>query len=134
MGKLRLSVLLLAVLVFGCAISEKIRMDKFSEASKAYGEAVVWGHYEVANLYLKDSGSDPINSDHENLKNFKVASYDVKQVKLSDDHSQVTQIVEIKYFKLDKMIVKSLRDKQLWEYDLKNLRWLLVTGLPEFRE
>ena len=133
MDRFKLAVLLLAVLIFGCAVSEKMRMNKFSEASKAYGEAVVWGHYEAANYYLKDSGTDKIKSDSENLINFKVASYDVKKVKLSDDKSQVTQIVEIKYFRLNKMIVKSIRDKQLWEYDLKDNRWVLVTGLPEFK-
>ena len=133
MDRFRLSVFLLAVFIFGCAISEKLKMDKFSETTKAYGEAVVWGHYEAANLYRKDGGLDKDKPDHQHLINFKVASYDVKQVKLSDDKSRATQIVEIKYFKLDNMIVKSIRDTQLWEYDLENNRWYLVTGLPEFK-
>jgi hypothetical protein len=108
-------------------------MNKFSEVSKAYGEAILWSHYEAANLYRKSGAAAGETTDFEKLKNIKVAMYDVMQVDLSEDKRRVNQVVEIKYYKLDNMIIKTVRDEQLWEYDSDEDRWYLSSGLPQFK-
>ncbi len=132
--KLRLSVFLLLLLVPGCAsVSDRLTMNKFSEASKAYGEAILWSHYEAANLYRKSGGAASKPPDFEKFKNIKVAMYDVKQIDLSEDKRHVSQVVEIKYYKQDNMIIKTVRDEQMWEYDPDENRWYLSSGLPQFK-
>ena len=106
---LRFSVFLLLLLVPGCTtISYQLTMNKFSEASRAYGEAILFSHYEAANLYRKSGGDVDKPSDLEKIKTFKVAMYDVKQVDLAEDKKHVSQVVEIKYYKLDFLIHKLL--------------------------
>ena len=128
------AVFLLAVLMLGCAsISDQMMMSKYDETTRAYGEAIVWGHFEAASLFLKNEGGIASTPDIQKFENIKVASYDVKNVKRADDKSQVTQIVEIKYYKLNQMIVTSLRDEQLWVYDSTHRNWMLQSGLPSFK-
>jgi len=134
MRNIKLPLVLLTVLVIGCAsVTSQRRMGKYEEITGAYGEAIVWSHYEAASLYMKDGGAGNTPPDFEMLKNIKVASYDVKHVKVSDDKSQVTQIVEIQYYKKNQLIISSLRDKQLWEFDPIQRNWVLLTGLPGFK-
>jgi hypothetical protein len=131
---LRLSVFLLLLLVPGCTtISDRLTMNKFSEASRAYGEAILWSHFEAANLYRKSGGDADKPPDFEKLKTIKVAMYDVKQIDLAEDKRHVNQVVEIKYYKLDNMIIKTVRDEQLWEYDPKENSWYLSSDLPQFK-
>lgn len=134
MKKFELSVFLLLLFVPGCAsVSDQLAMSKFSEASRAYGEAILWSHFEVANLYRKPGGDVGQPPDLEKLKSIKVAMYDVKQINLAKDKRHVSQVVEIKYYQLDDMIIKTVRDKQLWEYDPKAKSWYLSSGLPQFK-
>ena len=124
----------LLLFVAGCAsVSDRLTMNKFGEASSAYGEAILFSHYEAANLYRKSGGAADKPPDFEKLKNIKVAMYDVKQVDLSEDKRHVSQVVEIKYYKQDNMIIKTVRDEQLWEYDPDDNRWYLSSGLPQFK-
>jgi hypothetical protein len=34
---------------------------------------------------------------------------------------------------MDNMIIKIIRDEQVWEYDAKDDRWYLTSGLPQFK-
>jgi hypothetical protein len=108
-------------------------MNKFSEASRAYGAAILWSHFEAANLYCKSGGDAGKPPDFEKLKTIKVAMYDVKQVDLAEDKRHVSQVVEIKYYQLDNVVIKTIRDEQLWEYDPKEKSWYLSSGLPPFK-
>lgn len=111
----------------------QVRVNKFAEISKSYGASLLWGHYEAANLYRKPELADQDKPDFEKLKNIKVAQYDIKDMKVSDDGLRIDQEAEIVYFHRDKMILKTLRDQQVWEFDVKDRHWYLTTRLPEFR-
>lgn len=120
-------------LVVGCAsVTDRMRMDKFTDTSKSYGEALLWGHFEAASLYRRPELAKKEKPDFEKLKNIKVAQYDIKDMNISDDGSRIDQEAEIAYFHRDKMILKTLRDRQVWEFDSKDRHWYLITGMPEF--
>ena len=120
-------------LVFGCAsVLDKVKMNKFADISKSYAEALLWGHFEAANLYREPEIAKQEKPDFEMLKNIKVAQYDVKELNVSDDGLRVDQQAEITYFHRDKMILKTLQDQQVWEFDTGDRRWYLMTRLPEF--
>ena len=120
-------------LIVGCASTiDRVRMNKFTDTSNGYGEALLWGHFEAANLYRQPALAEKDKPDFEKLKNIKVAQYDIKDVSVSDDGLKIEQDAEIAYFHRNKMILKTLRDRQVWEFDAKDRRWYLKTQLPEF--
>ena len=125
--------LVAAYLVSGCAsLRDDARMKKFTKTSSSYGEALVWSHFEAANLYRSPEVAKDEKADFARLKNIKVTQYDVKNMTVSDDGLRIDQQVDIHYFHRDKMIVETLRDQQRWEFDTKKRRWYLKTRLPEF--
>ena len=128
------TVFLFAVfLVFGCAsVFDGVKMNKFTDTSKSYGEALAWSRFETANLYRKPELAEKEKPDFEWLRNIKVTQYDIKDLSVSEDSMRVVQEAEIAYYHRDKMIVKTLRDEQVWEFDTKDRHWYLVTRLPEF--
>ena len=120
-------------LLFGCAsVFDSVKMNKFTDTSRSYGETLVWSRFETANLYRKPELAEKEKPDFEWLKNIKVTQYDIKELSVSEDSLRVVQEVEIAYYHRDKMIVKTLRDQQVWEFDTRDRRWYLVTRLPEF--
>jgi hypothetical protein len=121
----------LAVAVLGgCAsVSDQIKLDRFNTVARGYGSAIAMSHFEAANLF----GDPPAEArELSRLQTYRVATYDVKNVDLSEDKLRVVQVVEIKYYRLDRMIVKTLRDEQLWGYDPETEMWRLKSGLPAF--
>lgn len=125
--------LLAVAVLFGCTpVWDQMKINKFTETSESYGKALLWGHFEAANLYRKPDIAREEKPDLEKLKNIKVAQYDIRDLNVSEDYLRVEQEAEITYFQLDKMILKTLRDQQVWEYDTVDRRWYLTTRLPEF--
>lgn len=117
----------------GCAsVIDKVKLNKFADTSKSYGEALLWGHFEAANLFRKPELAENEKPNFEKLKNIKVAQYDIKDMNVSDDGSRIEQAAEITYYHRNKMILKTLRDKQVWEFSAKDGRWYLTTQLPDF--
>ena len=134
MIKSKVVILMLAMVVVGCATySEMRKMDKFKETSTAYGRAISWSEFDVASTFMKTKENEKYLQNLEQLKAFKVASYDLMKVVPSSDKSKVVQYAEISYFKIQTLVLKKLNDRQVWSYDDAEKRWLLESGLPEFK-
>jgi len=134
MAKSKLINILLPLLLVSCAsISAMKRMEKFEQTSQAYEDAIRWSDFEAAGFFLKAQETENISAQLENLQQFKVASYTVRQFLPSKDQSQVLLIAEIQYFKVNGLILKKLSHRQLWEYDRAEERWFLTSGLPDFK-
>jgi hypothetical protein len=134
MTKSKWVILFWAVLLVGCATYSEIRqMDKFEETAEAYKKAITWSEFDVASSFIraKDGEEDSLNL--EPFKAFKVASYDLKRAIPSADKTRVIQIVEISYFRIRTLVLKSLSDRQVWEYDDAKGHWFLKSGLPNFK-
>jgi hypothetical protein len=133
MHKLRSGICIFILMIFACAsIKETKKLGLFDETTRAYARAIRWTDFETANAFLKISDSDSKLPDFEKLKQIKVTSYEVKQTILATDKSGAIHIVEIQYFNVRNVTVKTLRDRQFWEYDEKEERWFLISGLPDF--
>ena len=126
---------LLCVLVLvGCATyTRQKQQDRFEDITKAYGDAIRWGKYEVANGFRGMKEREEKKPDFEYLKNIKVTSYELKAVNISGDGNAVQQDVEIEYYKIDQFIERTITDSQLWKYDEEEGRWLLDSELPDFK-
>ena len=129
-----LGIISILIIVTNCAsISQKNRLDQFGETSKAYGQMVFWSQFEEANSFRKP-GLDEKDIDYfERLKDFKVTAYNVKSMYPSEDKKQIRQVVVISYYRVDDVVVRTLRDQQLWIYDDTDGRWYLEGNLPDFQ-
>lgn len=134
MAKSKLVLILLSLLLISCAsLTEMRKKDKFEERSRAYEDAVRWSNFETAGSFLNPEESEKIYAKIEELKQFKVTSYVVKKFLPSKDQSQVRLFVEVHYFRINGLVVNSLIDRQLWEYDTTEEQWFLTSGLPDFK-
>lgn len=107
------------------------RMEAFEEASRAYGEAISWSEYDIAAAFLKTDNEDKVAAEIEHLKNFKVTAYEPRLMTVLEKEDHIRQVVRISYFKNDHLIVKSVRDDQLWEYNPPMRTWFLLSGFPK---
>ena len=125
---------LLIGFITGCS-SLKINgpLKAFEEANRAYRLAVSWSEYVVAATFLKDEDEDKVEEQIGHLNKFKVTAYEPRSLTVVEEDVRVRQVVKISYFKKDDLVVKSMADDQLWEYDPELHTWRLLTGLPKLK-
>ncbi len=122
------------LLMVGCAeINEFTKLDNFDATSRAYSHAIRWSDFNEAEIYMKASANKSDSPDPELVKLIRVTDYVIKKTAVSEDQNQVIQIVEVTYYRNDRMVVKSIPDKELWEWDEKAQKWELTSGLPDFK-
>jgi hypothetical protein len=121
------------VLAIGCATySKMLKQDAFGETAKSYEKMVFWSEFDAADSFRDPQQREMYPADIDGLKKIKVTSYSVKKVSVSEDHSEVRQVVEIGYYRVDEVTVKTIRDSQVWAYNPQLERWYLQSGLPVF--
>ena len=134
MNRTTIVIALLIGLIIGCS-SLKIRdpMKAFDEANRAYRQAISWSEYVVAATFLKNEDEEKVEALIEHLNKFRVTAYEPRAMTVVEDDARVRQVVKISYFKKDNLVVKSIADDQLWEYDPEKHTWLLLTGFPKLK-
>jgi len=134
MNRTLIVAVLLMGLVMGCS-TLKINdpMKAFDEANRAYRQAVSWSEYVVAATFLKKEAGVKVAEQIEHLNQFKVTAYELRTLTVVEADVRVRQVVKISYFKNDDLVVKSMADDQLWEFDPQLGAWQLLTGLPNLK-
>ncbi len=102
-------------------------------AANTYKKSIILGKYEIANGLRKAPSSDQQQLDFRRLKKIKVISYELLSVKVSQDRLMVKQTVEISYYNIDSMLVRTLTDNQLWKYETEEKTWYLHSDFPDFQ-
>ena len=134
MAHLKLYIVLLTLLVVGCAsVTEINKKDKFEQITAAYELAIRWSDFDMASSFLKDQQDPELASQIEHLKQFKVTAYTVLRFIPSADKSQVLIIADVQYFKKDGLIIKNYGHRQVWQYDKDKDIYYLTSGLPELK-
>jgi hypothetical protein len=124
----------LALLLMGCAGLDmgKENWKKFEETSRAYLMALRWGEYETAYGFMRPPNSYDEIPDFYDLRDVRVTSHRIKQTIISEDKMTVQQIVDFQYYRMRNVTVKTMTDRQKWEYDEEKERWYLISDLPKF--
>ena len=132
MGKLKYFVIVLVLLIFGCTqIKTGDRMTLFDDTSRAYDLAIRWGEYEDAFAFKKLSDKEDKLPDFDEYRQIRVTSYKVKKTIVDEKGlSKVLRIVEIQYYRMDNVTVKTFLDRQKWEYN-DELDNKLDAGFPD---
>ena len=122
---------IIVFLMVGCATSQNSKMENFKNISKAYEKALLASDFEIAYQVL-----DPEVIEEETgfnkYKDIKVVDYEMKKYSMSDDKTEIYQVVEIGYYRIGGYILRTIRHKELWKYNEENKSWFLQNGLPEF--
>ncbi|RJQ64994.1 MAG: hypothetical protein C4530_01240 [Desulfobacteraceae bacterium] len=121
------------IVIAGCAtLSDMNRMDRFNRTANGYRLAIRWSDFDAAENYAGNPGHGDDGRRAETPKDVQVISYEVRDIVLSPDLSKVHQAVEIRYYRLNRMIEKTIRIDESWEYDSDAQRWFLKEGFPRF--
>ncbi len=121
------------MLILGCAsMKTGEKMSQFDETARAYVRAIRWGDYEGAYTFKKLTDRENVLPDFEDYRSVKVTNYKVKQTIISEDQSTIIRIVDFQYYRLTDVTVKTIIDRQKWEYDEEQERWFLHSDLPAF--
>jgi uncharacterized protein YceK len=129
-----LTLLLLATFLSGCAsIDERKKTSMLNMATRHYESAIRWGDYETANAYRLQDGATAPATKPENLKRFRVTSYETLNTVLKKDETEAQIVVQIRYYDEERMKEVTLTDRQTWKYDTGAGQWHLESPLPAFR-
>lgn len=133
MRTLFFSLLLTAVLV-SCNTQRSIKAD-FEKNLRSYNEMVRWHKIEEASLFPADS----ISAGYRDrllkaAKNVAVVDYRVMNIEYDEKKKEAEVKVEIDYYRLSTLSVKTVIDNQKWAYQEKEGKgfWRLMSLPPDF--
>jgi hypothetical protein len=128
-------VVLLIGLVIGCSPKNILKnpMKLFDDANRAYRHAISWSEFDVAATFLKNVAEEKKEEQIEHLNLFKVTAYEIRNLTVIEEDVRIRQVVKISYFRRDNLVVKSIADDQLWEYEPKLHTWHILSGLPKLK-
>ncbi len=131
-GLRAVSLVVLFLWLAGCAgITGQARTQKFDDMLRLYERSMRWSEYEKA--FALVAPADAKMPDFEHLKGIKITTYDpLGAPQTSPDKMRVTQIVEIRYVYISRMVERRMVDRQVWEYAEKDGRWYLRSEFPKF--
>lgn len=126
--KLSLMVVLFSLL-FSCATTDEVEV--LDASLRSYERAIRWGDFSRAKSFHKNS---PELSDLERrrLKLYRVTGYSVIRSETPDRHNSHIMI-EIKYYKNDRPVIKTLSAKQHWKRDKDSSLWYIESAFPSFK-
>jgi hypothetical protein len=125
---------LLIFLIIGCrSLQIKDPMKAFDEANRAYRQAISWSEYVVAATSLKTENEDKVEAEIEHLNKFRVTAYEPRALTVVEEDVRIRQVVKISYCRKNDLIVKTIADYQIWQYDPEERTWLLTTGFPKLK-
>ena len=134
MVKFMVKYVFLMLLMMGCAglEIEKDNWQKFDQTSKAYLLSYRWGDYDLVNGFRKPPNTNEQAPQDQDFTDLRITSYTVKQTVMSEDQKVVIQIVDFEYYRTRDVTLRTLTDRQRWEYDEEKGRWYLTSDMPSF--
>lgn len=125
-------VLLLIVMssLASCAISPD-PMQLLDSSTRSYERAIRWGEFTRAKSFHKSSPVLP-DLERRRLKLYRVTGYTVLQQDIMNKHNAYL-MVEIKYVKKDKQVIKTITSKQHWKREKESKTWYLESSFPRFK-
>ena len=132
-GLAGLLLLALALSLPGCKkIEEKRQANDLEATLNSYESTLRWQSVVDAYAY-RPPEEVARNGIPDGLDQIRIVSYQVKAAPAMLDDVTAAQTVEISYYHQDTQRVKSLLDRQLWNFDTEAKLWRLGSEIPEFR-
>lgn len=131
MRTLKIGLLLLTMLLAGCASGGQSALDRMQYA---YSAAIRWGDFEGAWLLVdpKYREAHPMGDiEFERYKQIQISSYRDLAVQTAPDGT-VMREVEIGVINRHTLSERTTRYTEHWRYDPEAKTWWLAVGLPDF--
>lgn len=106
-------------------------MEMLDKSQRSYERAIRWGEFNVAKSFHKN---DPVlhSIERRRLKLYRVTDYNILRSD-TPDLNNAHLLVEIKYYRNDRPVIKTLTVKQDWKRDEKTGIWYVDSKFPDFR-
>ena len=106
--------------------------SRFEGASKGYDRLLRWRELDKAALaYVPPELREKFQERVDAAKEVRIVDYRIKSVEFKGDGTEAEALVELDYYRTDSARVKTVEDRQSWQYD-KDHGWRLRSLLPEF--
>ena len=119
----------------GCA-TDKADEKLLESTLENYASVIRWGNFEDAVAYVDPAvlKEHPMTAlDLARYRQVRVTAYNEQPFKAVGE-LEVRQVVEVGIVNNNTQVMRSLMDRQLWRYDVKEKRWWLMTGLPDITQ
>jgi len=115
--------------LFSCASTSEL--DALDKSTRSYERAIRWGEFARAKAFHK---AEPVLHDIERrrLKFYRVTGYNTLSNQTPDINNSYL-LVEIKYYKNDRPVIKTATIKQHWKREKESGIWYLDTPFPTFK-
>ena len=116
--------------LFSCSLTPDA-MVTLDISTIAYEKAIRWGDFSRAKSFHKKS-PELADIERRRLKFYRITDYATLQSSTPDMFNSYA-VVEIKYYKNDRPVIKSFTVKQHWKRDKDSETWYLNSSFPKFR-
>lgn len=123
-------VFIISSTLYSCAFPSD-EMELLDSSARSYEKAIRWGGFARAKSFHKNA---PVISDLERrrLKFYRVTGYSILQ-HFTPDSFNSNVVVEIKYYKDNSAVIKTIIVEQHWKREKGSNVWYLDTPFPNFR-
>jgi len=135
-----LAMVVISVALAGCGTLKEMKNKdmavEFDRSARGYNRLVRWHDLDTAEAAFVTPG---LRNEYRKrvtaAKEVKIVDYRVKSMECSPIKREGSVVVEIDYYRLPSVEVRTLEDRQLWSYEgeEENRAWRLTTLLPEFK-
>lgn len=103
-------------------------MEMLDRSMRSYERTFRWGDFDGAKAFHKNE-STLSELKRRRLKLYRVTGYDTLQSSILDRYNAIS-LVEIKYIKIDRQVIKSIRAKLHWKRDKETNAWYIDSRFP----
>lgn len=116
--------------LLSCATHQD-EMIMLEKTTMAYERAFRWGDFARAKSFHKDE-SVLEDLERRRLKFYRVTGYSILQNNTPDPFN-AHLLVEVKYYKHDSAVIKTINVRQHWKRDKGSKTWYLNSAFPKLR-
>ncbi len=132
--------LLLSIIAIagGCGTIRNNKITwEFEQSSKGYNKMIRWNELDKADaIFPPERLREEFREKVREAKGVKVTDFRIKSMECSPEKGEATVIMEIDYYREPSVTLKTVEDRQKWEYvteENDSGRWRLMTMPPEFK-
>lgn len=128
--------LVLALLLLAACATKQHSRDLLNTTLYGYSSAIRWGDFGGALGFVDPEvqAKKPTSAvDMKRYEQVQVAGYYV-QGSTNDGEGNLRQTIELRLVNRHTQVERAVVVHEVWRYDAENLRWWLMSGLPDITE